>query len=230
MIDFLEGIDRQLTLAINGSNSLFIDGIASTATATATWLPAACILLYVIIHNNEMKNIGILLLGIALCVLLADQGASGICKPLVARWRPANDPQLMYLVDVVNDYRGGRYGFFSSHAANTFALTTFVSLLVRESRLTITLVSWALLNCWTRVYLGVHYVGDITVGMLYGTLVGGMVYWGYTRLVPPPSRPHATGRNDLLTATGYYLSDSRTLSATFYATYIYICFKALMFE
>lgn len=228
MTEVLENIDRQLTLAVNGSSSLFVDGLAVTATSTVTWLPAACILLYVIIHNNEMKNIGILLLSIGLCILLADQGASGICKPLVARWRPANDPQLMYVVDVVNDYRGGRFGFFSSHAANTFAVSTFVSLLIREYRLTLALFSWALLNCWTRVYLGVHYVGDITVGLLYGILVGGLVYWCCTHFLLA-SRPHATNRNDLLTATGYYVSDVSILIITLLVTYLYICFRALVF-
>lgn len=228
MTEVLENIDRQLTLAVNGSSSLFVDGLAVTATSTVTWLPAACILLYVIIHNNEMKNIGILLLSIGLCILLADQGASGICKPLVARWRPANDPQLMYVVDVVNDYRGGRFGFFSSHAANTFAVSTFVSLLIREYRLTLALFSWALLNCWTRVYLGVHYVGDITVGLLYGILVGGLVYWCCTHFLPA-LRPHATNRNDLLTATGYYVSDVSILIITLLVTYLYICFRALVF-
>lgn len=228
MTEVLENIDRQLTLAVNGSSSLFVDGLAITATSTVTWLPAACILLYVIIHNNEMKNIGILLLGIGLCILLADQGASGICKPLVARWRPANDPQLMYVVDVVNDYRGGRFGFFSSHAANTFAVSTFVSLLIREYRLTLALFSWALLNCWTRVYLGVHYVGDIAVGLLYGILVGGLIYWCCTHFLPA-SRSHATNRNDLLTATGYYVSDVSILIITLLVTYLYICFKALIF-
>lgn len=228
MTEVLENIDRQLTLAVNGSSSLFVDGLAVTATSTVTWLPAACILLYVIIHNNEMKNIGILLLSIGLCILLADQGASGICKPLVARWRPANDPQLMYVVDVVNDYRGGRFGFFSSHAANTFAVSTFVSLLIREYRLTLALFSWALLNCWTRVYLGVHYVGDITVGLLYGILVGGLVYWCCTHFLPA-SRPRATNRNDLLTATGYYISDVSIVVITLLVTYLYICFRALVF-
>lgn len=228
MTEVLENIDRQLTLAVNGSSSLFVDGLAVTATSTVTWLPAACILLYVIIHNNEMKNIGILLLSIGLCILLADQGASGICKPLVARWRPANDPQLMYVVDVVNDYRGGRFGFFSSHAANTFAVSIFVSLLIREYRLTLALFSWALLNCWTRVYLGVHYVGDITVGLLYGILVGGLVYWCCTHFLPA-SRLHATNRNDLLTVTGYYVSDVSILIITLLVTYLYICFRALVF-
>ncbi len=228
MTEVLENIDRQLTLAVNGSSSLFVDGLAVTATSTVTWLPAACILLYVIIHNNEMKNIGILLLSIGLCILLADQGASGICKPLVARWRPANDPQLMYVVDVVNDYRGGRFGFFSSHAANTFAVSTFVSLLIREYRLTLALFSWALLNCWTRVYLGVHYVGDITVGLHYGIVVGGLHYWSCPHFLPA-SRPPATNRNDLLTATGYYVSDVSILIITLLVTYLYICFRALVF-
>lgn len=229
MLEQLEQLDRQLTLSINGSHSLFIDGVAITATSTTTWIPVACVLLYVIIHNNEMKNIGWLLLGMVLCILLADQGASSICKPLVARWRPANDPHLMYLVDVVNDYRGGRYGFFSSHAANTFAIATFTGLIVRDARLGIALTSWALLNCWTRIYLGVHYVGDIAVGIIYGTIIGALVWRGAAQLIPRLRTP-ATGRRDIQTSTGYQLSDVRLLIATILATYVFICFKALFFS
>lgn len=229
MLEQLEQLDRQLTLSLNGSHSLFIDGIAMSATSTTTWLPVACVLFYVIVHNNEMKNIGWLLLGLTLCILLADQGASSLCKPLVARWRPTNDPQLMYMVDVVNDYRGGRYGFFSSHAANTFALATFTGLVIRNARLTVTLLSWALLNCWTRVYLGVHYVGDIIVGIIYGTLVGLLVYRGATLLIPG-RRTSAISRRNIQTSTGYLLSDVNLLVAAVLSTYLYICFRALIFS
>jgi undecaprenyl-diphosphatase len=89
------------------------------------------------------------------------------------------------LVDTVDGYRGGNYGFFSAHAANTFSIAIFMSLLMRQRLLTIFLVCWSLLNCYTRLYLGVHYPGDITVGLIWGGLVGFCVYKGYCHFARP---------------------------------------------
>lgn len=72
---------------------------------------------------------------IALVITLADQIASGLCKPFFARFRPTQDPNIMYMVDIVNGYRGGRFGFISSHAANTFAISVFLSLLIKGNLL-----------------------------------------------------------------------------------------------
>lgn len=225
MLDKLEHLDQVITLFLNGSHSLFLDGLAVSATATVTWLPVAILLLYVIIKNNEMPGILLSVLGVALCILIADQVASSWFKPMVARFRPTNDPSLMYLVDVVNDYRGGRYGFFSSHAANTFSVATFVSLLVRHRGLTLTLVSWALLNCWTRVYLGVHYFGDLLVGTLCGVLVGFLVYFLYKRLAQKPlPSGYVSGR--IYTSSGYVVADARLLMAGMLLTYLGLCYAA----
>lgn len=164
-------LDQQLTLFLNGSESLYLDRLALTATHTLTWLPAGVVLLYVLIRNNTLRGVVATVLGLAFCILVADQVASGVCKPLFARFRPTNDPMLMYVVDVADGYRGGRYGFFSSHAANTMAVATFIHLLVRSRSLAFWMYSWALLNCWTRAYLGVHYVGDLLAGTLWGLFI-----------------------------------------------------------
>ena len=153
MLETLRHIDQTLTLFLNGSQSLFLDGVAATATQTATWIPVAVVLLYVLIRNNNLRAVGTILLAIALSILLADQGASSVCKPRFGRLRPTHEPSIMYAIDVVNGYRGGKFGFISSHAANTFAVATLLTLLVRGRRLAIVLFGWALLNCWTRVYL-----------------------------------------------------------------------------
>lgn len=176
MFDKILQFDTQLTLLLNGSDSQWLDQFALVSTATITWIPLATLLVYVLVRNNKWENFLIVVLGIALAITLADQMASGICKPLVARLRPTQDPALAHVIDIVGDYRGGRYGFFSSHAANTCAVATFLALLFRNRALTIALYSWSLLNCWTRVYLGVHYVGDLLVGVLWGVFVGWVVY------------------------------------------------------
>lgn len=228
MLEQLQNIDTWLTLAINGSHSLWLDTFAMCVTSTATWLVAAAVLLYVIIRGGEMKDILIIVVAIALCVLLADQIASGIFKPLVGRYRPTNSPMLMLDVDVVNDYRGGRYGFFSSHAANTFAVTTFVALLIRYKQLTITMIFWSLLNCWSRIYLGVHYVGDIFCGIICGIVVGSLIYRMFRRFLPRYAVRHGGMLSgDIQTVTGFAISDVNLLIIVLYASFFYCTFKAL---
>ncbi len=168
--------DQQLLLKWNGSTSLFWDGFMWVATSTYIWTPVAIALLYVIFRNNKLKE-ALLIIGIiGLVITLADQISSGICKPFFARFRPTQDPDLMYMIDIVNGYRGGRFGFTSSHAANTFAVAVFVSLLMRSWSLSITMILWAALNAYSRIYLGVHYPGDILFGTLTGIGVGVLVY------------------------------------------------------
>lgn len=178
--------DKQLLLMVNGSDSLFLDYLILTLTNALTWIPLYVSLLYVVIKTNlNVREVFLILLAAGLCVLLAGTVDDEIVKPLVARWRPTHDPQIGSLVDVVNGYRGGNYGFFSAHAANTFSLAVFFSLLMRQRLLTIFLVGWSLINCYTRLYLGVHYPGDITVGLLWGGFVGWFVYWLYCRVTIP---------------------------------------------
>ena len=112
-----------------------------------------------------------------------------IVKPLVARWRPTHDPEIGMLVDVVDGYRGGNYGFFSAHACNTFSIAVFFSLLMRFRPLVAAMILWSLTNCWTRLYLGVHYPGDITVGLIWGGIVGYVVYRLYCRVTTPAVYP-----------------------------------------
>jgi undecaprenyl-diphosphatase len=178
--------DKQLLLLLNGSDSVFLDWVVMTLTNALTWIPLYISLLYVVIKTNRNVREVLLILGAAgLCVLLAGTIDDEIVKPLVARWRPGHDPEIGHLVDTVNNYRGGNYGFFSAHASNTFSLALFFSLLMRQRLLTIGLVAWSLVNCWTRMYLGVHYPGDITVGLIWGALVGSFVYWLYCRITTP---------------------------------------------
>jgi undecaprenyl-diphosphatase len=178
--------DQQLLLSINGSDSLFVDYLVATLTNAKTWIALYIALFYVVLKSNDTAlRVLLVLVGAGLCVLFAGGVDDTIVKPLVARWRPGNDPEIGMLVDTVDGYRGGKYGFFSAHAANTFSLALYLSMLMRCRRLTVALVIWSLVNCWTRMYLGVHYPGDITVGLLWGALVGYGVYRLYCRLSRP---------------------------------------------
>ena len=117
-------------------------------------------------NNETIGQIGLIVGCAFLCILFADGIAEGIIKPLAARWRPSNDPLVKYSVQVVDNLRLKDYSFCSAHAANTMAIAVFFSLLVRSRMLTFTLVAWSLVNCWTRLYLGVHYPLDIVCGIL----------------------------------------------------------------
>ena len=182
--------DKQLLLWFNGSDSLFLDSLIMTLTNAKTWISLYLGLFYVVLKTNlksntAVRDILLVLAAAGACVLLAGTIDATIVKPLVARWRPTHDPEIGALVDTVNDCRGGNYGFVSAHAANTFSIAVFFSLLMRQRLLTIFLVAWSLTNCYTRLYLGVHYPGDITVGLIWGGLVGFCVYKGYCRVTRP---------------------------------------------
>ena len=183
MLETINSIDTQLTLLINGSDSVMVDTFAMAATKTTTWIPLGILLVYVLVRMKNWKHALMIVAGVALAITLADQMASGVCKPLVERLRPSQNPNLEGLIDLVDGYRGGKYGFFSSHAANTCAVAVFLSLLFRKRRFVILIGSWCLLNCWTRLYLGVHYVGDILVGLIWGCFVGWFVYRLYVYLL-----------------------------------------------
>lgn len=176
IIDF----DKQLLLLLNGSESLFLDSLVVTLTNAWTWVPLYISLLVVVIKNSESALKVLLIMGSAgLCVLFAGTIDDTIVKPLVGRWRPTRDPEIGLLVDIVDGYRGGNYGFFSAHAANTFSIAIFFCWLIRSRLLSIALVLWSFTNCWTRLYLGVHFPSDILVGLCWGALVGTGVYFLY---------------------------------------------------
>ena len=219
IIDF----DKYLLLAMNGSDSIFWDGCMKVYTTTAVWIPLILVLLYILLKNNSLKDFLLLLLFVALVVTFTDALSSWICKPFFARWRPTNDPELMYLVDVVDGIRGGKYGFTSSHAANSFGIATFLLLLVKNRALTVSLIVWAAMNAYTRIYLGVHYPGDI----LGGTLIGVTVGWGIYRLYRfvlkhQKHNIHRDWISDQYTKTGYSVSDIYLFLIVMYGTFVAI--------
>ncbi|MEG2149667.1 MAG: phospholipid phosphatase, partial [Bacteroidaceae bacterium] len=118
-IEQLIEYDKEVTLYLNGSNSLFWDGFLWIFTSTVIWIPLALTLLYVIVKNNKLKETLLIITMIALVIFLSDRISSGLFKPYFQRFRPAQDANIMYLIDIVNNYRGGRFGFISSHAANS---------------------------------------------------------------------------------------------------------------
>ena len=219
--------DRLVLSWFNGSNSVFLDGWMSALTSGFTWLALYASLFYLVVKNNETMGQIMLVVGCALaCVGLADIMADVIVKPLVERWRPSNDPIFKYDVSVVDGYRGTSYGFFSAHAANTFSLALFFCMLVRSRGLSVVLVLWSFVNCYTRMYLGLHYPSDIVCGLLWGSVCAIGVYYFYLRV----SR-RMFGEDNYVstqyTSTGYRLCDVDIVVFVLVSTVLITLFKAL---
>lgn len=217
-------LDQRLTLLLNGSSSLFWDNMMYTVTGTASWTLLLAVLLYVLFKNRSVRDAFIIILAIAVLIALTDRICSGIVKPAVARWRPTRDPSIMYLVDTVRDYRGGAYGFFSGHASNTFAVATFLALLFRSRVLTPLLFFWAATTTYTRLYLGVHYLGDVTVGALVGLAMGTLVYIVYDRVNARIGRPHLISGQ--FTDTGFLRADLSLFACVMFVNYLLLTIVA----
>lgn len=223
----LIALDKEWLLAVNGSDSLFLDRMAKVLTTAITWLPMYLSLFFVVLHNNEsVRKVIYVLLGAGLCVLLAGAVDDEIVKPLVARWRPTHDPEIGMQVDIVNGYRGGNYGFFSAHAANTFSIAVFFCWLIRSRVLSWALVIWSLTNCWTRMYLGVHFPGDILVGLTWGFMVGSFSYFLYYRTTRKLSSSNRRFVSSKYTSTGYLLPDCDIPVAVLVFTLLYALIRS----
>lgn len=226
-IQQLVGFDQELLLKLNGSNSLFWDGFMWLSTNMLTWIPFAIVLLYVIFKNNKIKEAIVIITLLGVVIALADQISSGICKPFFARFRPTQDPELMYQIDIVNGYRGGIYGFISSHAANTFGVAVFLTLIFKSGSLAIILFIWAILNAFSRIYLGVHYPGDILFGTLVGVGAGILIYIIYRKLQNTLLK-QANFISNQYTSSGYLISDIRLIKTVFYLTLFYVMVRGMM--
>ncbi len=183
MIDTLKQWDTALFLFLNSKHNAFFDVVMFWMTKGWFWIPVYILLLYFIIKHYKFQTLYIIL-GYALLVALTDQASVQIFKNTFHRLRPSHEPLLDGLVHNVNGYLGGKYGFVSSHASNFFGITIFTILLLRKKVkfLPALLIIWAFLICYTRIYLGVHYPGDILCGAILGIIIGFGVYKLYTFL------------------------------------------------
>ena len=175
-------MDTELLLAINGWHAPWADTLMWIVSAKATWIPLYLLLIGLLVWRyrkpaktgvkwlQRVPACVVMIVVIAMAVGAADFIASGILKELVARPRPTRVPELEGVLHLVNGYRSGQYGFVSSHAANTMACALLFSLIWRKKITTSLLMLWVAANCYSRMYLGVHYPLDILGGLMVGTL------------------------------------------------------------
>lgn len=186
--------DSSILLAVNGMHSSYFDTFMWLCSRKFEWIPFYLSILYVLFRNFNWRVVLYSLVAMGVILLLTDAVSSHFIRPVVARLRPSNlENPISEMIHIVDNHRGGRYGFPSSHASNSWGLVFFVGLLLRRRVLTTFLSCWALLLCYSRLYLGVHYPGDLLAGMLLGAVVASLVYyvfWRTTKVEPPSDMKH----------------------------------------
>lgn len=217
----LVDIDKEVTLFLNGSDCPVLDNIAYLLTS-AFWMfiPLAVALIYVLWKNNSLARFIAVIVGIALTVLVCDQFSAHVCKPLFHRLRPTHDPSILQYVDTLYGITGGLYGFISSHAANSFGVATFLTLIIRNRRFAISAYIFAAIFSYTRIYMGVHFAGDILCGALCGILFGWLIYFIYSKI-----RITESGHSGI-----YNTKDLCLFRYVLYGTYFFAIFFSIIHQ
>jgi len=179
VIEQLKNIDISLFLFLNGLHNHFFDVLMYWTSGKYTWIPFYLLLL-LLVYKKFKTQTWFILIAVTVLIFLSDQLSVHLFKETFQRYRPCHNLNIQEQVHVVGKC-GGSFGFISSHASNTFALAMFLSLLFwrNAKKMFYVLFIWAALVGYSRIYNGVHYPADVSVGALFGILLGIMIYWIY---------------------------------------------------
>lgn len=177
MIDRIIEFDKHLMLLLNGWHSPFFDFLMPVITNKYTGIPIYLAILVILFRKVDMKKLLIAVAAILVTFALCDSLSVALFKETFQRLRPGWDPQIMDQVRML-EYKGGQYGFVSSHAANLFGLATITSLLIKNRIYTALIFFWAALVGYSRIYVGKHFPADVVCGAIFGMIVGYLVYKG----------------------------------------------------
>jgi len=183
LIDKIKSIDESLFLALNEIHSQFFDFIFFWASNKYIWIPLYLILLFLLYKNYKKETLFITFTLIAL-IATSDLISVHCFKNVFMRLRPCHEPSLQGLVHIVNNKCGGSFGFYSSHASNHFALAVMLNHFLKPhyKYFTVLIFPWAAIISYSRIYLGVHYPGDVISGAIMGIFLGWVCYKLYLLL------------------------------------------------
>ncbi|MDR3060860.1 MAG: phosphatase PAP2 family protein [Dysgonamonadaceae bacterium] len=178
MLEKILPYEESFFYSLNGSDSCLMDHFIWLFSYKFTWIPLylCFFILFIYKYRNNWKEYVLIFVSLFLVILICDQVASGILKPMIERYRPTHHPDFKDHVRILFGYRGGLYGFASSHASNAFGFATFTVLLFRNKWFSLLLFTHALITSYSRIYLGVHFISDIVAGALIGIFTGILIY------------------------------------------------------
>lgn len=182
-MEALGTLDERFFLFLNGLHTDWMDKVMIAVTQMWVWLPLYLLMVYWTVKQYG-KRCWWIFIALGIVVLCSDQLSAHVCKPLFQRLRPCYNVDLQDLIYLPKGMAGGKYGFVSSHAANTFAIAAFMTAALRKNRAWagIVLYLWAFISSYSRIYLGFHYPGDILCGAVLGILIG-LILWKVFQLV-----------------------------------------------
>ncbi|MFO7615689.1 MAG: phosphatase PAP2 family protein [Bacteroidales bacterium] len=188
----LAELDRQLFLFLNHLGCDGLDPLMRFLSSPGPWILLAAAILILAARRNKWKIASppfwILIAAFAAAYLISEQSSVHLFKNIFERLRPCHEPSLAAEVRLAADRCGGLYGFVSTHTSNSFALAMLAILVFKRCWLTISLLAWAGLISYSRIYLGVHYPGDVLGGMVLGVATSLVVYLVYRQMERERSR------------------------------------------
>ena len=183
LLSMLKAMDTMVFLTVNSHHNAYFDSVMWLVSGKLIWVPMYVSLFFVLLKNYSYKVVFAILLAIGVVILFTDSFTAQVIRPWVCRPRPSNlDNPMSSMVHIVDGYRGGAYGFPSNHASNTWGLAFFITFLFRRYKLTFFFFLWALLVCYSRMYLGVHYFGDLLIGGLLALAGASTVFYVFRKV------------------------------------------------